>query len=222
MENPLKTVVELFLLNDMFIVGGLLICFLFLILMVLERLVSYQKYSVKANQIIIRLAEMLQNQNIGEAIEYLKNHKGLLPKVLSKAFVRFDKDRYEIESAISTGIKEQTYLLEKCIGAIGVISILAPCIGLLGTIFGFIVSKEINGSSFNALAVGLIIAIPAIIFYFYFQRRKNMLLREMEIYGNKLTEMIILIRTGEPFPEDIFKTDDKKESKSKVLPNKAE
>ena len=94
--------------------------------------------------------------------------------------------RQVIEGIISESILEQTTELEKGMSLLGTVVNAAPQLGLLGTVTGMIAAfsaltrngtstaKIVAGGISEALyttAFGLIVAIPALVFYNYFNRR---------------------------------------------------
>ena len=100
----------------------------------------------------------------------------------------------------------QTAFLEKYLPTLGTISTIAPLLGLLGTVTGMIKSfrafeqeagrsAQLMGGIDEALittALGLIVAIPALIMYNYYVRRVSTFTEET----NVLTDMVI-----EEFPK---------------------
>ena len=120
-------------------------------------------------------------------------------KIVSNMDINFDEldnsHRQVIEGIISESILEQTTELEKGISLLGTVVNAAPQLGLLGTVTGMIAAfsaltrngtstaKIVAGGISEALyttAFGLIVAIPALVFYNYFNRRIDVIVAEME------------------------------------------
>ena len=120
-------------------------------------------------------------------------------KIVSNMDINFDEldnsHRQVIEGIISEGILEQTTELEKGMSLLGTVVNAAPQLGLLGTVTGMIAAfsaltrngtstaKIVAGGISEALyttAFGLIVAIPALVFYNYFNRRIDVIVSEME------------------------------------------
>ena len=111
-------------------------------------------------------------------------------------FAKLDNShRQVIEGIISESILEQTTELEKGMSLLGTVVNAAPQLGLLGTVTGMIAAfsaltrngtstaKIVAGGISEALyttAFGLIVAIPALVFYNYFNRRIDVIVAEME------------------------------------------
>ena len=120
-------------------------------------------------------------------------------KIVSNMDINFDEldnsHRQVIEGIISESILEQTTELEKGMSLLGTVVNAAPQLGLLGTVTGMIAAfsaltrngtstaKIVAGGISEALyttAFGLIVAIPALVFYNYFNRRIDVIVTEME------------------------------------------
>ncbi len=120
-------------------------------------------------------------------------------KIVSNMDINFDEldnsHRQVIEGIISESILEQTTELEKGMSLLGTVVNAAPQLGLLGTVTGMITAfsaltrngtstaKIVAGGISEALyttAFGLIVAIPALVFYNYFNRRIDVIVAEME------------------------------------------
>ena len=120
-------------------------------------------------------------------------------KIVSNMDINFDEldnsHRQVIEGIISESILEQTTELEKSMSLLGTVVNAAPQLGLLGTVTGMIAAfsaltrngtstaKIVAGGISEALyttAFGLIVAIPALVFYNYFNRRIDVIVAEME------------------------------------------
>jgi len=120
-------------------------------------------------------------------------------KIVSNMDINFAKldnsHRQVIKGIISESILEQTTELEKGMSLLGTVVNAAPQLGLLGTVTGMITAfsaltrngtstaKIVAGGISEALyttAFGLIVAIPALVFYNYFNRRIDVIVAEME------------------------------------------
>jgi biopolymer transport protein ExbB len=218
LENPFKIALD-FLNKGGLTMYALLFCSIFLFAIIGERFYSLAKISVDSNWLIRKLAEFLKPGKVNEAKDFLQKLPGALPRVMEKGLFRFQSDREDIEAAMTIAIQEQTPVLEGMVSALGTIAVIAPFLGLLGTITGLINSftqialKGTTGpaiiargvyEALYATAAGLVIAIPAVIFYNYFRDRIRGQVMDMEVSANRLIEMIMLSRQGKPFPDDLL------------------
>lgn len=113
-----------------------------------------------------------------------------------------------VESHVLTTISTETKQLEKNLFVLSTIKTLAPFLGLLGTVWGILVTfsemqtggspsanSTILGGLSTALAttvLGLVIAIPALIFYNYLKNAFKYLTSDMEDFLYKLLSTIEL------------------------------
>jgi len=121
----------------------------------------------------------LESNNIKGAIDTAKSAPGAAARVITSTLRNVDRDREHIEDIISESILHESSTLDRFGTAIIVIAAVAPLMGLLGTVTGMISTFEIitefgtgdpkmlSGGISEALVtteLGLIVAIPAIIF----------------------------------------------------------
>ena len=150
-----------------------------------------------------QLYKALRTKNKEEILKLCKDKTDSVSKsvtkIVSNMDINFDEldnsHRQVIEGIISESILEQTTELEKGMSLLGTVVNAAPQLGLLGTVTGMIAafsaltrngtstSKIVAGGISEALyttAFGLIVAIPALVFYNYFNRRIDVIVAEME------------------------------------------
>lgn len=218
MSDAFRTVVT-FINRGGFTMWMLFLCSVLMLAVICERLYSLWKINIDSHWLLQQMALSVQAKKITETIQYLRRVPGVLPKVLEAGLHRYEKSKEEIEGAMSNALTEYTPILDRYVGVLGTIAVISPFLGLLGTILGIIKAFEriamtnITGPAviaegiYEALyttAAGLIIAIPAVIFYNYFKDRVNGMITDMEVCSNKLVEMIVLSRKNEPFPDDLI------------------
>ncbi len=104
------------------------------------------------------------------------------------------KDLHRVEKIFDAYVADKKPLLDKGLPVLGTLGSTTPFIGLLGTILGIIVSfgelskgagstNSVMFSLAEALiltAVGLVVAIPAVIGFNYFNRKAKLVLSEAE------------------------------------------
>lgn len=169
------------------------------------------------------LIESLQSTihagNYQEAWEICRANKAYIALVLKGALERLGRGKDAVETAlIEHGIREAQILKTKN-SYLSVIGVIAPMIGLLGTVIGMMGAFAVLGTSgvadprglalrigevLMATASGLFIAIPAFIFYYYFRNRATIVLVNADDKLNRLVEDIPFeelsgVRVGESF-----------------------
>ena len=149
-----------------------------------------------------QLYKALKTESKEEIIKIAKSKRDSISKIITKAMENIDLDLDKIEESekeyleevIKEAVLGQTGRLEKGMWLLGAVVNTAPQLGLLGTVTGMITSfsalsasaessKTVAAGISEALyttAFGLIVAIPALIFYNYFNRRIDAVALEME------------------------------------------
>ena len=170
--------------------------------------------------LVASLENTIQAGNYQEAWEICRaNSKAYIANVLCGALERVGRGKDAVETAlIEHGLREAQILKTKN-SYLSVIGVIAPMIGLLGTVIGMMGAFAVLGSSgvadprslalrigevLMATASGLFIAIPAFIFYYYFRNRATIVLVNADDKLNRLIEDIPFeelagLRIGENF-----------------------
>lgn len=149
------------------------------------------------------LYRTLKKGNKKDILELCKGKKDsvsqLVVKTIENSDIDFDKAdisyKQYMEEIITENILEQTMKLEKGMWLLGAVVNTAPQLGLLGTVTGMIVSFSAlstnNTESARAVAsgisealyttaFGLMVAIPFLVFYNYFNKKIDNVVLEME------------------------------------------
>ena len=148
------------------------------------------------------LYKVLQTKSKEEVIKITNSKRDSVSRIITKTMKNIDLDLNKIEESekeyleeiIREAVLAQTGKLEKGMWLLGAVVNTAPQLGLLGTVTGMITSfsalsasvessKTVAAGISEALyttAFGLIVAIPTLIFYNYFNRRIDATALEME------------------------------------------
>ena len=147
-----------------------------------------------------QLFEALKTESKEKIVEIVKPKRDSVSRIVTKTMENIDLDKIEesdreyLEEIIREAVLAQTGKLEKGMWILGAVVNTAPQLGLLGTVTGMITSfsalsasaessKIVAAGISEALyttAFGLIVAIPSLIFYNYFNRRIDAIALEME------------------------------------------
>jgi biopolymer transport protein ExbB len=144
--------------------------------------------------------------NYQEAWEICKaNSKVYIANVLRGTLERLGRGKDAVETALIEYGQREGQILKTKISYLSVIGVVAPMIGLLGTVIGMMGAFAVLGSSgvadprglalrigevLMATASGLFLAIPAFIFYYYFRNRATIVLVASDDKLNRLIEDI--------------------------------
>ena len=128
-----------------------------------------------------------------------------LGRVVAAGLLNRTKDRDAMKEAIEEVGGQVAHELERYLNALGTIAAITPLLGLLGTVVGMIKvftnittvgvgnPAQLAGGISQALittASGLMIAIPALIFYRYFRGKVDGLVVDMEKESLKLVDVL--------------------------------
>ena len=158
------------------------------------------------------IQQQMANQDVAAAYELCRSDSTLLTAVLSAGLERITSDEIEIDvikEAIEEAGTEQMMLYMTPISYLTIIAAISPMLGLLGTVSGMIKAfhnisiggmgkaEQLAANIGEALittAAGLIIAIPAMLFFFYF---KNKFMRIMASASRICGTLLDTLKTGQ-------------------------
>jgi biopolymer transport protein ExbB len=199
---------------------GLLACSIIAVAIVIERLVFFAGQHGDSKELLRQIGSRIAADDIQGAIKVTKSSRGMLPKILEFGLLRGNKNRADITDALSIALMEHLNSLERNLGVIGTIAVIAPFVGLFGTVLGIIHAFDsiaIVGNSSPAVvaagvgealittAAGLFVAVIAVIFFNYFRTRIKTYNQEMIVAANQLAEMLHFHNVGEPIPTDLYR-----------------
>lgn len=215
--NPLVAIFN-FLNQGGFTLWLLVFCSVLLVGVIFERWYKIKSLIIDHEWLLAQMAYFLQEGNKTRALDFCQQVPGCLPRVFEIGLNRYDRRQEDIESAMGTAITEQVHLLDKNLGIVGTLAVIAPFIGLFGTVMGIIRSFEdiakkgasnpsvVSAGVAEALiatAAGLFVAIVSVVGFNYFKGRTRLAAQQMQVAASKLVEMILLARDKKPFPEDL-------------------
>ena len=148
------------------------------------------------------LEELRRGASTLELAQRLEGHSPL-GRVLAAGLRNYGSSREVMKEAIEDAGRVVAHELERYLTALGTIAAISPLLGLLGTIVGMIeifASQSAAGANpqqlahgisvaLNTTGLGLIIAIPATIFWRHFRAYVDSLVIEMEQEAVRLVEV---------------------------------
>jgi biopolymer transport protein ExbB len=186
---------------------------------VIERLVFFASQHGDTKGLLRAIGQKIAADDIDGAIKVCRSQRGMLPRILEFGLQRGEKNRADITDALSIALMEHLNALERNLGIIGTIAVIAPFVGLFGTVLGIIRAFQdiaLKGNSTPAVvaagvsealvttATGLIIAVIAVVFFNYFKTRIKAYNQEMIVAANQMAEMLHFHNTGAPIPTDLY------------------
>ncbi|WLF84876.1 MotA/TolQ/ExbB proton channel family protein [Moraxella sp. ZY210820] len=175
----------------------LLLCSLFTLAISIERFLRLKKQLVLPQELLLK-----GGQDVAPVIQRLSEQSALQQTALGGVFIAGYKAKehdnglgQNTQAQMEVAASKEILKLEKNINFLGTLSAVAPLLGLLGTVLGIIESFLIVDMAKNndpaamipgiskaliTTAVGMIIAVPALFAYRYFQRLVNEYIAEIE------------------------------------------
>ena len=181
----------------------LLLCSVIALAIIGERMWSLRQAGVMPRGLLNQvLQEYRQNGVTPEMLNRLSSESPL-GQIFAAGLRNLQSDIAIMKEAIEEAGRAVAIELERFLTSLGTIAAIAPLLGLFGTVIGMI---EIFGSQtpqggnplvlahgisialYNT-AFGLVVAVPAMIFYRYYRAKVDALLVDMELQAIKLVEI---------------------------------
>jgi len=167
----------------------------------IERAHYYWKRRGNPDQVAREVTQKMRRGEVKEALwtcEHTAHPVGAVMQIVAGAPV--DRN-FRIDERLQVALSEQKLLLERNLNVLGTMAGVAPLVGLLGTVWGIMrafhdmalvgsaAPTVVAGGIAEALittAVGLVVAVPSLIFYNHFARRMNVMLTIAENHARAL------------------------------------
>jgi biopolymer transport protein ExbB len=203
---------------------------------VVERLFFFHRARINVGNLLVGLSHHIRRRSFAEALHEAARAPGPVARVAHAALLRYYLPRADLRDVVQEAGQMEVPRIEKNIRAILGAALLAPLVGMLGTLLGMLetfqkVSEqggftgpaELSAGVFTALitaVMGLAVAIPLYLFYLYFLGRAKRLVHRLERAGIEMVNLISDAREEEefaPFRGEV--TAGKKATKAKPGPH---
>ncbi len=172
----------------------------------MERLLHYHRAQINSFEFLNGIKNVLKRENIVEALSICEATPGPVARLVKTAILNRERGRDGVREALEeTGLVEVPRLEEK-LNLMATIAQIAPLVGLLGTVMGFLNvfhavreagplanSGDLAGgiwTSLLSLAVGLAVSIPAYAGYNYLVNRVNSIVLDMEKSSTEILNVL--------------------------------
>ena len=161
-----------------------------------ERLWNLRKSKIISTAFLEEIKRHWYRRATSDAIDVCEKHDIAISRILRAGLVRFELGLEQVENAIETAGQHEATLLRKNLVFLGFLANVAPMLGLFGTVLGMIKSFDAIarfGTAGNpglvaagiaealiTTAYGLMVGIPSLAAYYYFKRKVDMRIFEME------------------------------------------
>ena len=195
----------------------LIACSIIGVALVIERFMSLQTRKVAPPQLLDE-AIFVSQRGVPhrEVVEQLQQNS-VLGEVLASGLVALGQMPHisedDLRASLQNAGRQAAAHLQRYLGALATIASAAPLIGLLGTVIGMIeifaaqgngalsvgtanpaqLARGIAIALYNT-AFGLIVAIPALMFWRYFRARVDAYLLDMEIAADRFVRHLLTLR----------------------------
>jgi biopolymer transport protein ExbB len=183
----------------------IILCSVIAIAIIGERFYSLRQDMVAPRDLLPRIVQEYRKTGVTADMLSSAARGSLLGRILAAGLRNIDSTREVMKESIEEAGRAASHELDRFLTTLGTIATMSPLLGLLGTIIGMI---EIFGAStptgvtdpaqlahgisialYNA-AFGIMVAVPALVFYRHFRARADSLIIEMELQAVKLVEII--------------------------------
>jgi biopolymer transport protein ExbB len=171
---------------------------------IVERFYSLRTSAVAPQSLLPEVKSWLEKGGMAkDACARLENHSPL-GEIFASALCNVDAPREVMKEAIEESGRAVAHKLERYLTTLGTIAAVSPLWGLLGTVIGMVelfgaftstghdvamFARGISVALYNT-AMGIIVAVPSMIFYRHFRAKVDSLIVEMELQAIKLVEIL--------------------------------
>ncbi len=190
--------------------GGLLmlpiiICSIIAMAIVVERFIKLREEKVLPTNLVADVWRMASTKQLTDEKVREIQQGSPLGRILAAGLLSRANDRDSMKASIEEVGGHVAHELERYLNALGTIAAITPLLGLLGTVVGMIKvftnimtvgvgnPAQLAGGISQALittAGGLMVAIPALMFYRYFRGKVDGLVVDMEKESLKLVDVL--------------------------------
>ena len=161
----------------------------FMVTLIIQNYISLRAKKLLHVDQMPKLLDLMINRKVTTALIYCKENPSLFSNTYSAGLEKYlddnEIDFQKVKSAVEEASVEQTAKLMKPIDYLSIIGATSPMLGLLGTVSGMIKAFKTMGTSgmgkpellaanmgeaLITTATGLLIAIPAMFYFFYFKK----------------------------------------------------
>jgi biopolymer transport protein ExbB len=182
----------------------LLIASIIAVALIIERLMMLRKEKIVPADLLGKVVNAYRQQGVNPQMLEQLDKDSPLGQVLAAGLRNHKSSRYVMKDAIEEAGQGVAHELERFLTTLGTIASISPLMGLFGTVVGMIEifgSQGPTGGSPTQLAhgisvalyntgFGLVIAIPAMIFFRHFRAKVESFVHEMERQSSKLVDLV--------------------------------
>ncbi|HPD18373.1 MAG: MotA/TolQ/ExbB proton channel family protein [Candidatus Goldbacteria bacterium] len=195
---------------QMFLKGGVVVFVLLAISIlswwiIIERIIRFVQMNTDTKEFMEKIKKLVQKKDFDGAIMFAESTPGPVPAVILAGLKNKDLDRVKLEAAMQRELNFESERMQRYLDILGTIGNVTPFIGLFGTVLGIIrafhdlslatgggPSVVANGiaEALVATAMGLFVAVPAVIAYNLFVKKIDTIETECINASSELADVI--------------------------------
>lgn len=177
-----------------------------------ERVLHYHRAQINSMEFLNGVRNVLKRDNVVEAVSICDATPGPVARLVKVAILNRDRGKEGMREALEEAGLGEVPPLEDKLNLLATIAQIAPLMGLLGTVLGFIrifaelqsrgtsaQMEALAGGIWQALictAAGLAVAIPAYAGYNYLVSRVNAIVLDMEKAATEIVNIVAELPTA--------------------------
>jgi biopolymer transport protein ExbB len=182
----------------------LLVASVIAVALIIERSVVLRREKIVPRNLLDKVVDAYRKQGVSPQLVENLYRDSALGRVLASGLRNYRAPRPVMKEAIEEEGRAVTHELERFLTTLGTIATISPLMGLFGTIVGMIeifgaqapsgsnpaqLAHGISIALYNA-GFGILIAIPAMIFFRHFRAKVEGFVVEMEQQASRLVDMV--------------------------------
>ncbi|NVJ62100.1 MAG: MotA/TolQ/ExbB proton channel family protein [Gammaproteobacteria bacterium] len=191
--------------NGGFVIWPIVLCSIVALVICIERFWTLRRSRITPRHLVAQVWNWVKNNQLDKKRLKTLKESSPLGEILAAGIVNHSYGRETMKEAIRDAGRQAVVGLERFLNTLGTIALITPLLGLLGTVIGMIKvftvitvqgvgdANALAGGISEALlttAAGLTVAIPALIFHRYFERKVDELVVLMEEEALKMVEVL--------------------------------
>ncbi len=172
---------------------------------IFERAWSLRRSVVIPLKTVQQIEQYVRDGDVKQAMQICQTHNTAMSRILWVALANRGVRRSVMKEILEESGRQEVAHLDRFIGVLGVIAAIAPLLGLLGTVIGMIeVFQQISevgvghadvlaggiSKALNTTAFGLVVAIPSIVAYRFYEARVDRFVVEIEQHALRFVELL--------------------------------
>jgi biopolymer transport protein ExbB len=189
----------------MVVMWTLLLMSIAMVTFIIDQFIQVRSAKLAPQAVLALLRDALSIGNYEQAAQVCRANPSFISRVMLAAFENLGSGHTAVEDAVNEAFAKQAVRLKSRNNYLSVIGVVSPMIGLTGTVLGMMKAFAVLGSQgvanmtglsaaisevLIATAAGLIVAIPAFVFFYYFKNAQTVAFADVHAEIKTLLRMI--------------------------------